>query len=213
MQREMVLSIAGRIENELHALALDNHSDAFAKWLLEEYLPSLHRLGLLPDCEHVADKAIRAWAPHGPEDDAPKRVLSLLRELDRALYFAFELKRCGFFAAEHRDRSPEFKTQWGRAFAEKFERRATRYVAFQLDLNHPYTRSRSTPVEFHWSLWKDGICVYEELEVIEIGAQWMTSWVATTWGAQEPGSLARGSYRGTARLLREVVATATFEVT
>lgn len=81
------MKVLGEIEAEMRALGIwDAKEGTFEHWLQHH----LSEPGLY-------DRAHAEWVKWGPEDDAPKNLLVLLRRLDRLREFHPQVERFGFY--------------------------------------------------------------------------------------------------------------------
>lgn len=213
MQRQQVLALADAIEDAMRAIGMSSSTGSFDAWLLERYLPGLRGEGPLPKPEDVYDRALRAWCASGPEEDGPKRVLDLLFRLDRALLLGVAVKRLGFFEEGVAEEKGTVSSYEGRPLERRFARASTRYVMWQIELEHPDARDANVDLVIDWEV----ILTNKErfasgVMELTIQKEWKTSYLSKGWGWESPGNWMLGEHTLTMRLWRQPFAQATFEI-
>jgi hypothetical protein len=117
-----------------------------------------------------------------------------------------EMKRVGLWSAPPRPPYPE------RPYAARFVRAETRFVFWEMVLDHP-APGRRVPVEFESVFFRpDGSEWARQTLPTGIEADWTWSHHHYRWGWEVPGHWAPGRYRVAVRLWDEEQAAGEFEI-
>jgi hypothetical protein len=149
-------------------------------------LPTLVSIALLPAIQSAA----RAQGPTGFIPSLDARVTSVR-----------------FFETPH-----EFTPRGKRVYANWFERASARFIAWELNLDHPAPTSRkSFSVEQVWSR-SDGTILARQTQQTSVEPGWTSSYHQHSWGWWNVDSWAAGVYRVNLFVDGQRVATGTFTI-
>ncbi len=211
----MNLAALDEIENEMRAVGLwDSRPGTLEHWLQHTYLPEVRAAEQIPAPANVYDRAHDEWVKWGPEDDGPKKLLVLLRRLDRVLEFHPKVLRFGFYSTSESAEIPGgFRCEWGRALGTRFSSTEACRIAWQLEMEHE-KRERMLEMVLEWSILQlanDSVFARGTHRSILPGG-WTKMAFAESWGWNQPGRWVKGRYRTTVSYWGETIAEDEFTI-